>query len=113
GAMAEAELEVQTGREFCFGERGKIGEVKRCAVDDRASRDRASHERHDEICGQTLPERSDSGDRAKNTSFSDKEQEVVGATKPGGAGNQRLEHWLDVGRRAGDDSKDLPRCRSL
>src|SRR5216683_2119077 len=111
--MSEAELQVPSSGEFRFRERGKIGEVKRRAVDDRASRDGASHERHAEIGGQTPPERSDAGDRTKNIAFTDEEQEVVGATKPGRAGDQRLEDGLHVRRRAADDAQDLSRRRLL
>ena len=111
--MTKAELQVPSSREFRFRERSKIGEVKRRAVDDRASRDGASHERHAEISGQTPPERSDAGDRTKNITLTDEEQEVVGATKPGRAVDQRLEHRLEIRLRLADDAQDVAGRRLL
>jgi hypothetical protein len=38
---------------------------------------------------------------------------VLAAAQPARASNDRVEHWLDVGRRARDDTKDLARRRLL
>src|SRR5438445_9358162 len=58
--------------------------------------------RHVIHCGEMEESPLEPGDRAE-----------VCIAEPGRVGHDRVEDWLDVRRRAGDDAEDLTRCRLL
>ena len=47
--------------------------------------------------------------RSKHVSLDPSDYRVVGATNLGGVFRNGVHHWLDLGRRAGDDAQDFTR----
>jgi hypothetical protein len=86
----------------------QVGEVDRPRLEDRAPTDRPTAQRHGERRNRAVM-----GGRVELVAVAAKDDGVECLAQPSGAFRQRVEHRLDVRRRATDDAQNLARRRLL